>query len=96
MSDRILRASRVLPPGLLAAALCLVPRLALACPVCSGGQKESVGKAYLYGALTMSVIPLIAATIVVLFVRRRARALAAPAPARSAVSAAGARAVALP
>jgi len=76
------RSSRSLAAALVATALWLLPRAALACPVCGGGQKPAVGRAYLYGALTMSVIPLIAAVGVAWWMRRRARSLAAPALAR--------------
>jgi hypothetical protein len=80
--EALLRPSRSLVPALLATALWLLPRAALACPVCGGGQKPAVGRAYLFGALTMSVIPLLVAVGVAWWMRRRARSLAAPAPAR--------------
>ena len=82
MTRALLAVSRRLPVGLVAAALWLAPQVALACPVCGSVQKPAVGRAYFYGALLMSVIPLLAATGVVVFLRRRSRALAAAAPAR--------------
>ena len=61
--------------GLLAAALLLAPRLALACPVCTGGQKEEVGRALLVGSVILSVLPRAAIGTAVWWVRRRARAI---------------------
>ena len=62
----------------LAVALLLAPRLALACPVCTGGQKEEVGRAFLVGSLFLSALPLAAIGAAVWWLRRRARALDAP------------------
>jgi hypothetical protein len=73
----LLAASRRLPAGLLAAALWLAPQAALACAVCGSVQRPAVGRAYFYGAIAMSLIPLLAAVGAVVFLRRRARALAA-------------------
>lgn len=97
MTHALLRASKLLPASLVAAALWLLPRVALACPVCGGGQKPVVSRAYLFGAIGMSVIPLIAFGTLVWWLRRRARSLAVPArvpaaPARvSAIASAAAR-----
>jgi hypothetical protein len=63
--------------GVLSAALLLAPRAALACPVCSGGQKEEVGRAFFLGSVTLSLLPLVAAGAFAWWLRRRARALAA-------------------
>jgi hypothetical protein len=63
--------------GALAAALLLAPRAALACPVCSGGQKEEVGRAFFLGSVILSLLPLVAAGALAWWLRRRARALAA-------------------
>jgi BioD-like phosphotransacetylase family protein len=71
--------------ALLAAALCAAPRVALACPVCTGGQKEEVNRAFLVGSLFLSVLPLIAAGTLVFWLRRRARAIEATAPRRIAL-----------
>ena len=61
--------------ALLAAALLFAPRLALACSVCTGGQKEEVGRALLVGSVILSVLPLAAIGTAVWWVRRRARAI---------------------
>ena len=66
---------RALFHSLLAAALLLAPRLALACSVCTGGQKEEVGRAFLVGSVILSVLPLAAIGTAVWWVRRRARAI---------------------
>ena len=94
MTSHLLRASRVLPAGLVAAALSLAPQAARACSVCTGGQNDALRRTYLLGGLSMSALPLLAASGLVLWMRRRARALAAPArvPARVAPAPAGARA----
>jgi hypothetical protein len=63
--------------GALAAALLLAPRAAFACPVCSGGQKEEVGRAFFLGSVILSILPLVAAGALAWWLRRRARALAA-------------------
>lgn len=63
--------------GALALALLLAPRAALACPVCSGGQKEEVGRAFFVGSVTLSMLPLVAAGALAWWLRRRARSLAA-------------------
>jgi len=76
-----LRASKLLPAGLVAAALWLLPHAALACPVCGGAQKPAVGRAYLLGGITISQIPPIFAAVVAWWMRRRALALARPVPA---------------
>ena len=69
--------------GALALGLLLAPRLALACPVCTGGQKAEVEWALLRGSLILSVLPLAAVGGGAWFVRRRARTLAAIAEARA-------------
>jgi len=84
VTRHLLAASKRLPAGLVVAALWLLPRAALACPVCGGGQKPAVGRAYLYGAWMMSAIPPLAALGMAWFLRRRARTLAAPARPRAA------------
>ena len=61
--------------GLLAAVLLFAPRMALACSVCTGGQKEEVGRALLVGSVFLSVLPLAAIGAAVWWVRRRARAI---------------------
>jgi predicted cobalt transporter CbtA len=61
---------------LLAAALLAAPSVAHACSVCTGGQKEEVGQAFLIGSLFLSVLPLAAIGAVVWWLRRRSRALA--------------------
>ena len=81
MKRAALRPPKRLPAGLLAAALWLLPRAAQACAVCGGGQKPAVGRAYFLGAIGLSLLPLVAITALVLWLRRRARALAVPAPA---------------
>ena len=63
----------------LAAALLLAPHAALACSVCTGGQKAEVEWALLRGSLILSVLPLAAVGAGAWWVRRRARALAASA-----------------
>ena len=94
MTSHLLRAARVLPAGLLAAVLSLAPQAAEACSVCTGGQNDALRRTYLLGGLSMSALPLLAATGLVIWLRRRARALAVPArvPARVAPVPAGARA----
>jgi len=61
--------------ALLVTALLLAPRMALACPVCTGGQKEEVNRALLVGSVFLSVLPLAAIGTAVWWVRRRARAI---------------------
>jgi hypothetical protein len=61
---------------LLAAALLTAPRVAQACSVCTGGQKEEVGQAFLIGSLFLSVLPLAAIGGLAWWLRRRSRALA--------------------
>jgi hypothetical protein len=70
-----------------AAALFAAPRVAQACSVCTGGQKEEVGRAFLVGSLFLSVLPLAAIGALAWWLRRRSRALAGratacPAPSR--------------
>ena len=72
-----MRAARSRLHGLLAVSLLLAPRAALACPVCTGGQKEEVGRAMLVGSLFLSVLPLVAVGAVAWWLRRRARTIAA-------------------
>jgi hypothetical protein len=81
-----LRASRALPAGVLCFALWLAPQAAQACSVCTGGQNDALRRAYLLGGLSMSALPLLAVTGLIFWLRRRARALAAPAPARVATA----------
>jgi hypothetical protein len=71
--------------ALLVAALLAAPRLASACPVCTGGQKEEVNRAFLVGSLFLSVLPLVAAGTAVFWLRRRARAIEVSAPRRTPV-----------
>jgi hypothetical protein len=52
----------------------LAPRAALACPVCTGGQKEEVGRAFFLGSVALSILPLVAIGAGVWWLRRRARA----------------------
>ena len=78
MTDARLRVSKLLPAGLVAAALWLLPSAALACPVCGGAQKPAVGRAYLFGGIIISQIPLIVAGLFAWWLRRRALALARP------------------
>lgn len=61
--------------GALAGALLLAPRAAQACPVCTGGQKEEVGRAFFAGSLVLSVLPLAVIGAGVWWLRRRARAI---------------------
>jgi hypothetical protein len=75
----------VLAP-VLVAALLVAPRIAHACSVCTGGQKEEVGTAFLVGSLFLSVLPLAAIGAVAWWLRRRSRALADAATALSAAS----------
>jgi len=63
--------------GALALGLLLAPHAALACPVCTGGQKEEVGRAFFLGSVTLSILPLVAIGAGVWWLRRRARAIAA-------------------
>ncbi len=63
--------------GALALGLLLAPRAALACPVCTGGQKDEVGWALLRGSLILSILPLAAIGAGAWWLRRRARAIAA-------------------
>jgi hypothetical protein len=65
--------------ALFAPALWLLPRVALACPVCTGGQEEAVGRAFFIGSLVLSGLPLVAVGAIAWWLRRRARALAAAA-----------------
>lgn len=65
--------------ALLAAALLAAPRAALACAVCTGGQKEEVGQAFFVGSLALSLLPLAAIGAAVWWLRRRARAIEAAA-----------------
>jgi len=69
-----------------AAGLLAAPRVAQACSVCTGGQKEEVGRAFLVGSLFLSVLPLAAIGALAWWVRRRARAHGAGTPALSASS----------
>jgi hypothetical protein len=68
----------------LAAGLLAAPRVAQACAVCTGGQKEEVNRAFLVGSLFLSVLPLAAIGALVWWLRRRTRALSAASPALSA------------
>jgi hypothetical protein len=84
---RLLRSALHAP---LAAALLAAPRAALACSVCTGGQKEEVGQAFFVGSLLLSLLPLAAIGAAAWWLRRRARAIdaaaraaALPEPARS-------------
>ena len=61
--------------GALAAALLLAPHAAQACPVCTGGQKEEVGRAFLVGSLFLSILPLVLIGAGAWWLRRRARAI---------------------
>jgi hypothetical protein len=61
--------------GVLAAALPLAPRVAQACPVCTGGQKEEVGRAFFAGSLVLSLLPLLLIGAGAWWLRRRARAI---------------------
>jgi len=70
-------APRSLLHAVVVAALLLAPRAALACAVCTGGQKDDVSRAMLVGSLFLSVLPLVAVGAVVWWLRRRARAIAA-------------------
>ena len=67
---------RLLRPTLPAWLLLALPRAALACPVCTGGQSEEVGRAFFTGSVFLSVLPLAAIGAAVWWIRRRARALA--------------------
>jgi hypothetical protein len=69
-----------------AAGLLAAPRVAQACSVCTGGQKDEVGRAFLVGSLFLSVLPLAAIGAVVWWLRRRSRALASGATACAAPS----------
>jgi hypothetical protein len=60
---------------LLAGALLAAPRIAHACAVCTGGQKEEVGQAFLVGSFFLSALPLAAIAAAAWWLRRRARAL---------------------
>lgn len=63
---------------LLALALVLaLPVDALACPLCIAAQSESVQKAFAYASLFLSVLPLAMIGALFLWLRRRARQLAA-------------------
>jgi hypothetical protein len=69
-----------------AAGLLAAPRVAQACSVCTGGQKEEVGRAFLVGSLFLSVLPLAVIGALAWWLRRRARAHGARTPALSASS----------
>ncbi len=60
-------------PAILAAA----PRLALACPVCSGGTTEQVQDAFLSATLFMTFLPLGLIAVLGYALRRRLLRLAA-------------------
>lgn len=53
------------------------PEIAQACPMCMAGQGGGTGKAFAIGSIFLSVMPLAAVGAAVLYIRRRARALAA-------------------
>ena len=69
--------------AILAATFFFSPHAALACSVCTGGQKAEVQWAMLRGSVILSILPLAAVGGGAWFVRRRARALAAIAEARA-------------
>jgi hypothetical protein len=72
-----MHALRSLRMHALVALFVLAPRAALACPVCTGGQKEEVGRAMLFGSIVLSILPLLVVCAVAWWVRRRARTIAA-------------------
>jgi hypothetical protein len=74
-----LRTPSALLPGALSAALWLLPRAAQACAVCGGGNRPAVARAYFFGAVVLSLLPLGAIAALALWLRRRARSLAASA-----------------
>ena len=53
------------------------PEIASACPMCMAGQGGGTGKAFAIGSVFLSVTPLAVIGAAVLYLRRRARALAA-------------------
>jgi len=53
------------------------PEIAQACPMCMSGQGGGTGKAFAIGSFFLSVTPLAVIGGAVLYLRRRARALAA-------------------
>lgn len=85
---------RNLVVDLLAALVALVlPELASACPMCIAGQGGNQS-AFAIGSVFLSVTPPLAIGIMVLYIRRRARAIAAEQAAREAESLPSAQAVA--
>jgi hypothetical protein len=79
---------RVVPA--LAAALVLAPEVAWACTVCTGGNSEATGRAFLLGSLFLSLLPLAAVAVAAWWLRRRARALGDPVDRRASPPALGA------
>ena len=64
----------------LLAAVCIawaLPELALACPVCSGGQPERVTNAFLSATLFMTGLPLGMIALIGLALRRRLKQIGA-------------------
>jgi hypothetical protein len=58
-----------------AAAVLAAPEVALACAVCTGNDPLAVSRAMLKGTVLLSLLPLALIGGVVLYLRRRARAL---------------------
>ena len=70
-------ALRSLALALMVAAPLAAPRLALACPVCSGGDTEKVQSAFLSATLFMTFLPLGLIAVAAYALRRRLQRLAA-------------------
>lgn len=72
---------RLLAPLALAIVVA-TPRLAAACAVCLGGTGGGTQRAFAIGSLFLSVLPLAGIGGVILYLRRRARAIEREASAR--------------
>jgi len=82
MTARVLARLRASVLALLGLAIALLPEAASACAMCVAGQNGGTTRAFAIGSLFLSITPLAVIGAAVLYVRRRARQLAAAEAAR--------------